>query len=139
MTLDADDGGEPDTWTRTELLAARGYPVATVNGHGDHEGQAVEPVGGIEAVDTRTCAGCGVSLAGRSPSARWCSGACRARAVRAARPVASVTALDLAAPHTDTDAPADGLRQLVAIARAVCAAGLAVTIVVDGVEVRVTV
>lgn len=33
-------------------------------------------------MEQRTCGGCGVSLEGRSPSARWCTGRCRARSLR---------------------------------------------------------
>ena len=42
------------TFTRSELLAKRGYPEAIVNGHG----HPVEPVTSVEPAPTRTCDVC---------------------------------------------------------------------------------
>jgi hypothetical protein len=81
-----DDPLEPDgsraTWTRTELLKARGYPDDIVNGHATPESvtTVTEPPSALaegEAVPS-TCRQCGTELTG-PPSRVWCSDRCRRR------------------------------------------------------------
>jgi hypothetical protein len=65
-----------DTWTRAELLRARGYDEAVVNGNGT--GPTVDDTVTVAEPPSRTCEMCGAELS--AGQARFCGRTCGNRA-----------------------------------------------------------
>jgi len=97
-----------------------------VNGH--------TPSAGPVAASARTCQGCGASLVGKSPRALWCSPQCRRRHYDARRPRKAPRTPPVAAtaPQTANVIDAPITDRLTAVVADLCAAGLAVTLELDG-------
>lgn len=140
-----------ETLTRGQVERLRG-PLANGNGAGDLvapvlNGRAAPSANLLSTASltpepARTCDGCGFSLEGRRPSARWCSAACKKRAASRAktRPARTATrptpgnkpASVAGFPLTQPVPSAPGiLDQLVALVVAV-PAGVKVTVEVSG-------
>ena len=85
--------------------------------------------------DVRHCRGCRASLAGRPPTAVWCSAKCKQRAHEAQ---AKQAALGQQPTGRAQPSVGDADSRLVEVIQMLTRAGLAVAIRVDGVELHVT-
>lgn len=86
---DIDEGEH--TWTRSELLRARGWDGPDFSDQVGSDPNLIEEVPApkkeapaAEHDGEHRCAGCGASLAGRQATARWCSAKCKERVKREA-------------------------------------------------------
>jgi hypothetical protein len=94
-----DEDTRPDTWTRSALLAQRGYPPEVINGHNGNGAASA-----ATSSPSRTCRGCGKPITGRVTKI-YCGDVCASAARRAdaRRRGATITASAPVSPSTVTN------------------------------------